>query len=198
MDFKKRFIDIEAGWPGSVGDSRVFALSYLNGIYEDYLSQFVPTPLATGEEADSIIYEDIPAFLLGDSAYANSRHLVTTFKVTECDRDEVIAMLNKRLGGARYHVENAFGILKARFQIFNRPLASGSEDLPFTVKLICAIFVLHNFLIDVQDESTEVDLNSIDDEGELGFGDSNNDVNVQRVAGTTRDALLRHLRSLNN
>ena len=78
---------------------------------------------------------------------------------------------NKRLGGARYHVENAFGILKARFQIFNRPLASGSEDLPFTVKLICAIFVLHNFLIDVQDESTEVDLNSIDDEGELGFGD---------------------------
>ena len=50
----------------------------------------------------------------------------------------------------------------------------------------------------MQDESTEVDLNSIDDEGELGFGDSNNDVNVQRVAGTTRDALLRHLRSLNN
>jgi len=198
VDFKKRFIDIEAGWPGSVGDSRVFALSYLNGIYEDCLSQFVPTPLATGEEANGVIYEDIPAFLLGDSAYANSRHFVTTFKVTECDRDDVIAKLNKRLGGARYHVENAFGILKARFQIFNWPLASGSEDLPFTVKLICAIFILHNFLIDVRDESTEVDLNSIDDEGELGFGDPNNDANVQRVAGTTRDVLLRHLRSLNN
>ena len=96
MDFKKRFIDIEAGWPGSVGDSRVFALSYLNGIYEDYLSQFVPTPLATGEEADSIIYEDIPAFLLGDSAYANSRHLVTTFKVTECDCDVSATFIHNR------------------------------------------------------------------------------------------------------
>src|SRR5437667_10624644 len=65
------------------------------------------------------------------------------------------------------------------------------------VKFICTIFV-HKFLLDVQDKSIEVDLNSIDDEGELGFGDSNNDVNIQRVAGTTRDALLRHLRSLNN
>ena len=150
MDFKKRFIDIEAGWPGSVGDSCVFLLSYLNGIYEDYLSQFVPTPLATGEEADSIIYEDISAkFLLGDSAYVNSKHLVTTFKVTKHNRDDIIAMLNKQLGDAHYHVENAFRILKAHFQIFNRSLASGSEDLPFTVKLICTIFILYNFLIDV-------------------------------------------------
>ena len=66
--------------------------------------------------------EDIPPFILADSAYANTKTMITTFKMTETNSDIEIFALNRKLGGAQYHVENAFGILKARFQIFERAL----------------------------------------------------------------------------
>ena len=56
---------------------------------------------------------------------------------------------------------------------------SKSEDLPFTVKLIYITFNLHNYLIDVQDESIEVNSNNIDNKGEFY---PNNDANIQKVA----------------
>ena len=150
VDFKKRFVDVEVSWPGSVGDSRVFKTSRLHTMYVDWLAQFPMAKLITGEyDNGEVIYEDIPAFILADSAYPNSKHLVTTFKVTETS-DAVINALNKKLGGARYHVENAFGILKGRFHIFQRPLECAVEDIQFVIILISAVFVLHNFLIDIQ------------------------------------------------
>ena len=81
------------------------------------------------------------------------KHMVTTFGTTECNSDPVIAALNRKLGGARYHVENAFAILKSRFQIFARPLQCASHDVRLAVVLTCSTFVLHNFLIDVRDEA---------------------------------------------
>ena len=72
--------------------------------------------MPTGEGPDgNEILNNIPVFIFADSAYPNTKHMVTTFKITECVRDPVICALNKKLGGARYHVENAFGILKKRF-----------------------------------------------------------------------------------
>ncbi len=193
VDFKKRFVDVEAGWPGSVGDSRIFRTSRLNTTYIDWLSQFPTTRLVTGERDDGeVIYEDIPAFILADSAYPNSKHLVTTFKVTETS-DEIINALNKKLGGARYHVENAFGILKGRFRIFQRPLECACEDIRFAIVLISAIFVLHNFLIDVRDDSGEW----LDDSDIVNEDNGNLDENIEQAPmeeTTTRRALIRHMR----
>jgi len=62
-----------------------------------------------------------------------------------------VRALNRKLGAARYHVENAFGILKARFQIFQRPLECALEDIWFAVAIIFSTLMLHNFLIDVND-----------------------------------------------
>ena len=79
MDFKKRFIDIEVGWPGSVGDAHIFESSNLARNYHEYLQQFGTTPLLTGlDAAGNPILEDVPAFILGDSAYKNTREFVTT------------------------------------------------------------------------------------------------------------------------
>lgn len=193
VDYKKRFIDVEVGWPGSVGDGRVFKTSRLNATYVAWLSQFPTTQLPAGQQEDGvIIYEDIPAFILADSAYTNSKHLVTTFKVTECSTDLVIAALNKKLGGARYHVENAFGILKARFRIFQRPLECAAEHIRFAITLISAIFVLHNFLIDVGDDLKEWDVDMVDDsetDTQIEGPDAANSLD-----DTTRSALLRHMR----
>jgi len=160
-------------------------------MYVDWLAQFPMAKLITGEyDNGEVIYEDIPAFILADSAYPNSKHLVTTFKVTETS-DPVINALNKKLGGARYHVENAFGILKGRFHIFQRPLEYAVEDIRFVIILISAVFVLHNFLIDIQDTSSEWQ-DEITEEPRM-----NDDVDVDEVVedldSTTRKVLIKHM-----
>ena len=156
VDYKKRFIDIEAGWPGSVGDGRIWNCSALKMRYQAWLSQFPSSSLATGLLATGEqVLEDIPPFILADSAYLNTKHMVTTFKTTECVRDPVICALNKKVGGARYHVENAFGILKKRFQIFQRSLDYATEDIRLAIILTCSVLTLHNFLIDIKDAVTD-------------------------------------------
>ena len=197
MDYKRRFIDIEAGWPGSVGDRRIWKNSALYQDYKTWLSQFPPIPVATGELDGVLIEEDVTPFILADSAYPNTSNMVTTFKTTEITMDPVVGALNKKLGGARYHVECAFGILKARFQIFQRPLECAASDVRFAVYLTCAIFVLHNFLIDVRDEitreiaETHAENLIIDGEGEdeaaaINGGDQDEDSEVRNV-------LIRHM-----
>jgi len=91
-------LDLEIGWPGSGGDCRIFQNSYLNGKYEEEFIKLGVMPLKTGED----INEEIPAFILGDSAYRNSRHMVTTYKVTECNADRSVRHLNFELSKARY------------------------------------------------------------------------------------------------
>ena len=112
------------------------------------------TFLMTGEGNN----EEIPAFILEDSAYRNSRHMVITYKVIECNADCSVRHLNFALSKACYQVEHAFGLLKERFQVFEKSLRSAGEDLPFSVHLITSICIIHNFLIDEWDAVPEADI----------------------------------------
>src|SRR5437762_9683757 len=77
VDYKKRFVDLEIGWPGSVGDGRIWSCSTLKKVYKPWLSQVPMTSLATGSHPDGHeISEEIPPFILADSAYSNTRHMV--------------------------------------------------------------------------------------------------------------------------
>ena len=90
----------------------------------------------------------------------------------------------------RIKVEIAIGLLNGRFRIFKRPLNQkgnvrngyGGCETKIGVKrmarLVRACFILHNILIDFQD-NTEIDFQSDDNVGEPGNLD--NDVNL--VAG---------------
>ena len=210
-------MDVEIGWPGSVADSRIFQNSYLGSNYIQVLAELDTTTLITGDDTE----EDIPAFILGDSAYSNSRHLVTTYKASETNADPFIRRLNGRLSKARYLVEHTFGLLKGRFQIFSKPLRSSGEDLPFAVHLIASICVLHNFLIDTHDSVRDADvlppeiaervqqlnLNN-EDSGRQGgndLEDTSNDEDEEDIVEyrvdngpVTRDKLLRHIRFMEN
>jgi hypothetical protein len=147
-------LDVEIGWPSSVEDARVFQNSYLGRNYEALLGQYNTTELPSGDDQ----VENIPAFILGDSVYPNTRHIVTTYKVYKCDRDPSICKLNWCLSKVRYHVEHAFGLLKGRFQIFTKPLTFTAEDYAFAIHLIASTFVMHNFLIDTQDAVPDRDV----------------------------------------
>jgi DDE superfamily endonuclease len=204
VDYKKRFVDIQAGWPGSVGDSRIWKNSCLNKIHKDWLEKFPTSSLPTGQVDGQVIYEEIPAFILADSAYANTKHVVTTFGTTECNSDPVIAALNKKLGGARYHVENAFGILKSRFQIFQRALQCSSEKVEPAIILTSSIFVTHNFLIDIKDTAdweAEVGRNAVAEEierlrDEAEDEEDEEEDELENDDSPTRNILIRHMRWL--
>jgi hypothetical protein len=74
-------------------------------------------------------YEDVPAFVLSDSAYCSDSRMVPTFKNTDCSRCRVTHKLNTKLTGIPYYIENAFGILKGRFRILLMPLECAREDV---------------------------------------------------------------------
>jgi len=195
-DFDRRFIDVEVGWPGSCGDARVFHNSYLGGIHREYLQSLgINEKLVTGEDADgNQTFEEIHGFILGDSGYANTESFVTTYEVNQYQRNAVVRSLNERLSAARSRVENAFGILKKRFALLQRPLASASKGMPFTIQLIASLFVLHNFLIDCRDEwempslPVTAKMGALLEDSEVVFTEA-----MVQGSDRTRDVLLRHI-----
>ena len=201
VDHKKRFIELTVGWPGSVGDGRVFSNSFLKANLEKLLSNLPPIPVATHTSSTSreTQHENVPPFILADSAYPSATRIVPTFKNNECNHNRDIKKLNAKLAGIRYCVENAFGICKRRFRLFNRAMECAKEDVIRTSFLITAIFVLHNFLIDESDD-TPIDAESETvDDANLNEDDEEGDDNLNEHSGMpTRDILLRHIYWLNN
>lgn len=116
------------------------------------------TPIATKvDEASEMKIEVIPAFILADSAYANTSRIVTTYKTMECNESVITKRLNRKLASIRYCIENAFGICKERFRLLNRLLECAAEDITRAIMLIISIFIVHNFLTDEHDE-TEIEM----------------------------------------
>ena len=105
----------------------------------------------------------------------------------------VICKLNNTLGSARYHVENEFGILKTRFQIFNRPMECAEENIHLAIALKSAAFILHNFLIDVKDDLND----EFESNNAQTFHDIQDDDERQyNEATSTREILIKHIRYL--
>lgn len=138
--------------------------------------------------------EEIPPFILAGSGLPNTRHLVTTFTRKECDGNPVTMELNGQLQRARQSVRNAFGTLKGRFEILRSPLQNVKPDLSQAVQLITACCVLHNFLLDVTDDSgdwfqgEEYGSNVVSGE----FVDDRTEYPQIGSEETTRDSLLKY------
>lgn len=190
MDHNKRFIDLLVGFPGSVNDGRVWANSALKRKHEHLLAQLPVTPVYTKQSPTSpTCLEHVPAFILGDSAYPNTSRMVPTFKLTEQRKCSLTSHLNEQLAGVRYVVENAYGILKGRFRLLNRDLECATEDITRATTLITAIFTLHNFLIDEQDETPiEPVFREIvnDEEEEQGEREGNNSIKTRDILWRAR------------
>lgn len=199
VDPKKRFVDLVVGWPGSVNDARIWSTSQLYHDIENLLQQLPSTPITTFNGQTTQI-ENLPAFILGDSAYVSSNKMVPTYRVTECSSCPITKALNRKLSSIRYCVENAFGICKGRFQILNRPMECAADDVRRAVILITAAFTLHNFLIDEKDQSVvEVAQRLESDIGDVVDVDEVRD-NAEMAARTglkPRDILWRHMAWIN-
>lgn len=157
------FRDVVVGWLGSVGYNRVFTNSNLGRDHAAWLASFPVRSVSTGEGR----VEEIPMFLLGDSAYANTRFMVTTYEMNQINQSAKVRQCDQALSAVRYQVEQAFGILKGRFRLLTKSIY---QNFDFVAKFVFAICFIHNFLIAERDHLLQSDTIRDDDvdHGEIG------------------------------
>ena len=124
-DAHLRFLDIDAGWPGSVHDARVFRQCDLY------------THLDAGN-----LPED--QHLLGDSAYGLTMYMITPYR-NNGHLTEVQKAFNRRHSSTRSAIERAFGLLKCKFRRLNDKLDMTCLEMIPTV--ILSATILHNFIL---------------------------------------------------
>lgn len=82
-----------------------------------------------------------PYFFVGDDAFPLQPNLMKPFPGK--NKTEAEKVYNYRLSRARRIIENSFGILAARWQIFHKPIDASPENVD---AIVLACISLHNFL----------------------------------------------------
>jgi hypothetical protein len=83
----------------------------------------------------------LPYFLVGDDIFALKTWLMRSFPRSKLSENQQI--YNYHLSPARRVIENAFGILRARWQIFSHPIKGSVENV---IEITKAAICLHNYL----------------------------------------------------
>ncbi len=147
VDAKYKFIWANVGSPGSECDCGVFNESNLEpALREGTLGLPDPT-LLPGDN------RDIPYFLVGDDAFPPRKYMVKPYSQRYLDHSQDI--FNYRCSRARRVVENAFGILSARWRCLHTPLHIQPENGTAVVK---CMLVLHNIMRDRYPQAQNADI----------------------------------------
>lgn len=127
-DKNKLIRDFFMGYPASVHDAKVFTSSPFGSN--------LTNKLTNGH------------FIIGDSAYPISRHLVVPFKRRGGSLSQEKKIFNKHISKHRVAVEHTIGILKGRFQSLTcLKVKITKEGHKFACKWTEACSVLHNILM---------------------------------------------------
>lgn len=117
------------GWPGSTHDQRVWrnAAPFRH-----------PTTYFSRDQ-----------FLIGDSAFSRSEHMVPSLKkLPGAVLSREGEQFNRTISRARVNIEHCFGMIKTRFQYFRgiRIKIRSRDDLRRIIRLFLAAVVIHNLL----------------------------------------------------
>ena len=175
-DASFRFLDISAGYPGSIHDVRVLRLSNLHRKIEQGNCLNGPTKQISASE--------IRPLLVGDSAYPLSVWLMKPFKQTRTLSERQLRF-NRALSQARVVIEQAYGILKGRWRCLYKAMEGKTNRVAITILACC---VLHNICIDVGDPSP-IDILGDDDDDM----DQNLNGDVSPIASDVRDKIIDYL-----
>lgn len=129
---KKRFLDVAAGFPGSLYDVRVLRNSHL---YRRCKNQELLTGPTMNVPAERLVH------ICGDSAYFLAPWLQKVYSEGTQDPDEIA--FNEELSSARVSVECTFGILKSHWRILTKQIKSGVGSVSDTVVACCFTQFLH-------------------------------------------------------
>jgi hypothetical protein len=138
-DAHYRFLAVDIGIPGRQSDSGVFKASTMGRRLENGEMQ-VPKPAE--------IFNDgpvLPYYIVGDEAFPLSSYLMTPYPGSGSENLTYSQeIFNYRLGRARRIIDNAFGILSARWRIYRRPIIASEKTVSLIMK---ATVCLHNFIL---------------------------------------------------
>jgi DDE superfamily endonuclease len=135
VDASYRFLYVDVGGYGRTADGGIFANSSLSTALA--CNQLhVPPP----EEVEMAGH--IPYVVIADDAFPLKTYLMKPYAQRGLTGEQRI--FNYRLSRARRVVENAFGILSQRFQIFGCDMALAPKKVEVVTVAACC---LHNFLL---------------------------------------------------
>ena len=132
-----RFLFVDIGSEGKASDGGIWGKSVFNEMMH---AEDNPLNIPQSHRINGI-NEEMPLFLIGDDAFPLGPNLLKPFPGVNLTRKQEI--YNYRLSRCRRVVENVFGLLTARFRVFQRTLES---QPPFVEQLVMAACVLHNYL----------------------------------------------------
>lgn len=156
-DANYKFIYINVGAKGRYSDGGVFAnCTFAKRLYRHELNLPMPRPLANRTK-------EMPYVIVADDAFPLSENIMKPYGQTNLTLEKRI--YNYRVSRARRIIENAFGIASARFRV----LRHTAELEPEVVSsIVCAVCVLHNFLLNRTSSTTYAPTGTFDSNIALG------------------------------
>ena len=127
---------IDIGQYGSNNDSGVLAASKMGELFKDNEMNLPSSSKISG--SDDL---DFPYFPLGDEIFPLKPWLMRPFPGKNATEEERV--YNYRHSRARRCIGNAFGILSARWRIFQKPIRATVKHVE---SYILACLALHNYL----------------------------------------------------
>jgi len=135
-DSKYKFTLIDVGANGSISDGSIFASS---AIGQAVKHEELNVPQGQIQLPGS--NESTPYFFIGDQAFPLMKNFMRPYSGQRLEEKKQI--FNYRLSRARRTIENAFGILSARWRVYRRPICLDLKDVD---QIIISTVCLHNFL----------------------------------------------------
>ncbi|KAJ8364989.1 hypothetical protein SKAU_G00138200 [Synaphobranchus kaupii] len=130
------FTVVEIGSHGSSSDGGIFRSSDLGkALQRGDLHLPGPRPLPGMEQP-------VPHVIVGDEAFPLQNNLIRLYPGRQLDEPRRI--FNYRLSRARRVVENSFGILASKWEVYQRRIKLQPHNIDKVIKATC---VLHNYLI---------------------------------------------------
>lgn len=136
VDANYRFLYVDAGTNGRVGDAGVFLKSKLRECLADRSILKIPEGRRLGDT--NVI---TPMVVLADDAFPLTYNIMKPYPLKGITKEEKI--FNYRLSRGRRMVESTFGILASRFRVFLTSINLSPEKV---TTIILAACTLHNLL----------------------------------------------------
>ncbi|KAJ8912223.1 hypothetical protein NQ315_009047 [Exocentrus adspersus] len=136
VDSNYKFIFADIGCQGRISDGGVFTNS---AFWQKICSNSLNIPTSRPLPGTDVY---VPYVFIGDGAFALTQHVMKPYPGNH-DWGSPKRLFNLRLARARVVVENTFGILATRFQVFKNTIQLSPEKVSL---LTMTCILLHNYL----------------------------------------------------